>query len=219
MKAGLSKISQGSNDKLKATKENYFNVSNQKKLEGTKNNWGSRHSMIGSMMDGDNIKDSIENYKRKSGKGYSSFTLDDPSAPIEIGGRLFYGNPNDGGRVTVLDGKIMNDIHDKDKERKAYYAKLIELGSSSREILAMMLRVSEDELQNIVGENRQPPGLNLPQEILEVSCDPDMLELLSPDSSYFSKSISKLRSIIMNSSIIVQNLTTDSVIENAGEQF
>jgi hypothetical protein len=206
-----------------------FNAGNQKafteavltggKSDETNRHQGMKYSHYGSssregvasQLDGAIIERRMRLEQENYGAGFVSMTVDDKTKPLNIGGRLFY--PDAQGRITIVDGAILDKELHQEMERRAYIDKIIERASISNPICSMILGVDCD---TVLGRGN---GGKFIKDVALVAIDanPETIETYDPSSVIYSQAISKFKQIIKAKMPIIQDLTTDKVAHEGAE--
>lgn len=186
-------------------------------LEGTKySRYGARGEGIGSALDAALVERHIKKERDNMGDGFIQMKVinGDPTKPLNIGNRMFY--PQADGTYTIIDGKAIDVLYQREKEKREYIESLIERAMTSNEICALLLGMSETELDMVLGKaskyglSQQGPITD--PDLLEVDARPESIETYAEDSIVYSRSIQKFKLVFKTKMPIVDNFTTDKVL-------
>jgi len=172
-----------------------------------------------SLMDQAEISRQTSDYYRKFQAGdptgaagvYNLAVLDDngvaitDKASINIGGRMF--QTGTGGRLRVLDSEYLNSEISAFKELKDYEEKIVQALLVSDETAALMIGGTFDDVMSLLERGTGGDGFKVPKlrasELKAVNARPSYIRYLDPTSVKYATAISKLRAIVHELGIIV----------------
>lgn len=183
-------------------------------LQGIKyNHYGSRTGYA-SALDTAIIDRNLKKERENMGEGYVKLQVVNGGVnkPININNRLWYPSQDDG-TFTIIDGKAIDTLVEREREKREYIEKIIEDCTLSDDVCALSLGVSLADLKKELGSGGNGWGSAMDRDIILTDATPSMLEVYAEDSITYARAVMKLKSAVKKKMPIIERMTTEKQLD------